>query len=152
VNGRERLHQTGIAAEAADAIVATLSARLDALLATWQLTIQTQGRASRETKNVKPRSASEVLAELQGQLNDLDLHIDTVRREVDTEHKQAADWEKRAMMALSENREDLAAQALRAQQMRANAAAVHESEVLELDAVRDAYVRAVSAVQTSLER
>ena len=152
VNEREQLDRTGVAAEATDAIVATLSARLDALLASWQRTIQSEAKAAPKTENVKPRPAADVLTDLQRQINDLDLRIDTLRREVDIENQQAQDWEQRAMIALRDNREDVAKQALHEQQLHANAAASQESEVIELEAVRGAYRSAVAAVQASLEQ
>jgi len=152
VNERDRLERSGVAADAADAIVATLSARLDALLASWQRAVQTEVKAAPKTDNVKPRSAADVLTDLQRELNDLDLHIAELRREVDTEHQQAGNWEQRAMIALRDNREDMAKQALHKQQHHANAAASQESEVIELEAVRDAYRNAVAAVQASLDR
>ena len=141
-----------MAAEAADAIVATLSARLDALVASWQRAIQLQGKATTKTDNVKPRSGAEVLTDLQRELNDLDLHIDNLRREVDMENQQARDWEQRAMRALRDNHEDLAKQAMQEHQLHTNAAAAQDSEAMELDAVRAAYRNAVAAVEASLKR
>ena len=151
VKERERLERTGVAAEATDAIVATLSARLDALLASWQRAVQAEAKPTPKTENVKPRPAADVLTDLQREINDLDLRIDTLRGEVDTENQQAENWEQRAMIALRDNREDLAKQALHEQQLHANAAASAESEVIELEAVRGAYQSAVTAVQASLD-
>lgn len=148
----DRLERTGVVADATDAIIATLSARLDALLASWQRAIQAEAKAAPKTDNVTPRPAADVLTDLQRQLNDLDLRIDTLRRDVDTENQQARDWEQRAMIALRDSREDLAKQALHEQQLHSNAAASQESEVIELEAVRGAYQSAVAAVQASLER
>jgi phage shock protein A len=148
----ERLERSAVAAEATDAIVATLSARLDALLASWQRAVQAEAKATPKTENVKPRPARDVLTDLQRQINELDLRIDTLRREVDSENQQAENWEQRAMIALRDNREDLAKQALHEQQLHANAAASKESEVIELEAVRGAYQSAVAAVQASLDR
>ena len=152
MNERERLERTGVAAEAADAIVATLSARLDALLASWQRAVQAEGRPTPKTDNVKPRPAADVLSDLQREINDLDLHIAELRREVDMEHQQAGNWEQRAMIALRDNREDMAKHALHKQQQHANAAASQESEAIELEAVRGAYRNAVAAVQASIDR
>ncbi|HKW12564.1 MAG TPA: hypothetical protein VJO33_19405 [Gemmatimonadaceae bacterium] len=149
MNERERLERTGVAAEAADAIVATLSARLDALLASWQRTVQAEAKATARTENVKPRPAADVLTDLQREINDLDLRIATLQHEVDTENNQAENWEQRAMIALRDGREDLAKQAVHEQQLHANAAASQESEVVELEAVRGAYRSAVAAVQAS---
>ena len=149
MNERERLERTGVAAEAADAIVATLSARLDALLASWQRAVQAEAKATAKTENVKPRPAADVLNDLQREINDLDLRIATLQHEVDTENNQAENWEQRAMIALRDNREDLAKQAVHEQQLHANAAASQESEVVELEAVRGAYRSAVAAVQAS---
>jgi len=139
-----------VAADATDAIVATLSARLDALLASWQRTVQAEVKATPKTENLKPRSAADVLTELQRELNDLDLRIDVLRREVDTENQQAQDWEQRAIMAVRDDHDDLAKKALQQQYHHANAAAVQESEAIELEAVRDAYRSAVTAVQATL--
>lgn len=56
VNEREeRLEQTGILAEAADAIVATLAARLDVLLASWQRAVEAEGKAPLRPAKVKRR-------------------------------------------------------------------------------------------------
>ena len=139
-------------ADATDAIVATLSARLDALLASWQRAVHAEAKATPKTENVKPRPAADVLTDLQRQINDLDLRIDMLRREVETENQQARDWEQRAMIALRDSHEDLAKHALHEQQLHANAAAFQESEVIELEAVRGAYQRAVAAVRASLDR
>jgi membrane protein involved in colicin uptake len=147
---RDRLNGSGVVADAADAIVATLSARLDALLASWQLAIQAQRKAAPNTENVKPRSAADVLTDLQRELDDLELHVADLRREVDTEHQSASNWEQRAMIAVRDKREDMAKQALDQQQHHMNAATVQESEAIELEAVRDAYRNAVEAVQASL--
>lgn len=146
----ERLERSGVVADATDAIVATLSARLDALLASWQRAVQAEAKATPKTENVTPRPAADVLTDLQREINDLDLRIDTLQREADTENQQAQDWEQRAMMALRDDREDLAKQALQQQQVHANAAASQESEVIELEAVRGAYQSAVAAVRASL--
>jgi len=151
VNERKRLERMGAAADASDAIVATLSARLDALLASWQLAIQAQRKASPAT-DAKPRAPADVLADLQRELEGLEQHVAELRYEVDTESQSAKNWEQRAMIALRDSREDLAKQALHQQQQHANAAAVQESEAIELEAVRDAYRNAVAAVQASLER
>jgi len=139
-----------VAAEAADAIVATLSARLDALLASWQRAVQAEGKATPKTDNVKPRPPADVLTDLQREINDLDLHIEKLRHEVDTEFQSAREWEQRATMALRDSREDIAKQALQKQQQHANAAASQESEAIELEAVRDAYRNAVAAVQATV--
>ena len=146
----EQLERSGVLAEATDAIVATLSARLDALLASWQRAIQAETKAMPKTENVKPRAAADVLTDLQRQINDLDLRISTLRREVDIEKQQAEDWEQRAMMALRQTGEALAMQALKRQQQHAKVAAQLESETIELEAVRGAYQSAVAAVQGSI--
>jgi len=151
VNTRDRLEHIDVAAEATDAIVATLSVRLDALLATWQRAIQLEGNAPAKRDKAKPRPTAEVLSELQGQVNHLDLLIDKLQREVDSEKTLANDWEQRAILCLRDNREDLAKQALIEVASHATTAASQESELMELHGVREAYRNAVAAVEASLE-
>lgn len=143
---------SGAAAEAVDAIVATLSTRLDTLLASWQLGIDAQRKAPIDAGKGTPRPARDLLPELERELADLERKCAELRREVDDETAQAADWEQRAMMALRDGREDLARQAIAHQGDHAAAASVQETEVQALEAVRDSYLNAVTAVKESIDR
>jgi len=143
---------SGAPAEAMDAIVATLSTRLDTLLASWQLGINAQRKAPIDAAQGTPRSARELLPELERELADLEAKCAQLRQEAEDEARQASDWEQRAMMALQQGREDLARQALARQQDHAAAASVQEAEVQALEAVRDSYRNAVTAVRESIDR
>ena len=143
---------SGAPAEAIDAIVATLSTRLDTLLASWQLGINAQRKAPIDAGKGTPRSARELLPELERELADLEAKCAELWQEAEHEARQASDWEQRAMMALQEGREDLARQALARQADHAAAAAVQEAEEQALEAVRDSYRNAVMAVKDSIDR
>ena len=143
---------SGAPAQAIDAIVATLSTRLDTLLASWQLGINAQRKAPIDAAKGTPRSARELLPELERELANLEAKCAEFRQEAQDEARQASDWEQRAMMALRDQREDLARQAIVRQQDHAAAAAVQEAEVQALEAVRDSYLNAVTAVKESIDR
>ena len=143
---------SGAPAEAIDAIVATLSTRLDTLLASWQLGINAQRKAPIDAGKGTPRSARELLPELERELADVEAKCAELRQEAEDEAHQASDWEQRAMIALQEGREDLARHALARQQDHAAAASVQEAEVQALEAVRDSYLNAVTAVKESIDR
>jgi phage shock protein A len=143
---------SGAPAEAIDAIVATLATRLDTLLASWQLGIDAQRKAPIDAAKGTPRSARELLPELERELADLEAKCAELRQKVDDEARQAADWEQRAMMALRDSREDLAHQALTRQHDHVAAAQVQDAEAQALEAVRDSYRNAVTAVKESIDR
>ena len=143
---------SGAPAEAMDAIVATLATRLDTLLASWQLGINAQRKAPIDAAQGTPRSARELLPELERELADLEAKCAELRQEAEDEARQASDWEQRAMMALQDAREDLARQALARLQDHAAAASVQEAEVQALESVRDSYRNAVIAVKESIDR
>jgi chromosome segregation ATPase len=143
---------SGAPAEAIDAIVATLSTRLDTLLALWQLGVDAQRKAPIDRGKGTPRSARELLPELERELADLEAKCAELRQEAEDEARQASDWEQRAMMALQDAREDLARQALARLQDHFAAGSVQEAEVQALESVRDSYRNAVTAVRESIER
>ena len=143
---------SGAPAEAIDAIVATLSTRLDTLLASWQLGIDARRKAPIDAGKGTPRSARELLPELERELADLEAKCAELLQGAEDEARQASDWEQRAMMALQDGREDLARQALARQADHAAAASVQEAEVQALEAVRDSYRNAVTAVKESIGR
>jgi len=135
--------------EARDALVAAYAARLDALLASWQLAIDAKRKAPITAGNAPPRTAPEVLAELEHELADLERHCIEQRQSAESEDQQAKNWEQRAMMALRDGREDLAREALARQQDHLTTATEQEAEAIELEAVRDSYRNAVTAVKAT---
>jgi chromosome segregation ATPase len=143
---------SGAPAEAIDAIVATLSTRLDTLLASWQLGIAMQRKATVPADNATPRSARDLLPELEKELADLERKCAELRQEVDDETQEAANWEQRAMMALRDAREDLAREAMERLQDHAATAQLQHAEAQALEEVRDSYRNAVTAVKESIAR
>ena len=140
----------GAIVEATDAMLATLSARLDALLASWQLAIAAKRKAPLATSGDVPiRSPSEVLTELERELADLERRCTEQRQAADAESDEAEEWEKRAMEAVRHSRDDAARQALNQVSTHSNAAAQLESTTTELEAVRDSYRNAVTAVRAT---
>ena len=143
-------HEThGVIAEASDALVATLSARLDALLASWQLAMDAKRKEPVTVGNAPPRPPAEVLAELERELADLERRCAEQRQAAGNESEQAADWERRAMSAVQNGRDDLAREALNHHHNHLDAATQLAAEVTELEAVRDSYRNAVTAVRAT---
>lgn len=139
----------GAFVEANEAVLATLSARLDALLASWQLAIAAKRKTPIAATNVPARTASEVLAELERELANLERRCIEERQAADAEARLAADWERRAMEAVRNGADDIAKQALVRLADHTNIAAHIESTATELDAVRDSYRNAVIAVRAT---
>lgn len=150
MSGHDVNETRGAIAEATDAVLATLSARLDALVASWQLAIDAKRKAPIQmSDDVAIRTPSEVLTELERELADLDRRCAEQRQAVDSESSEAEEWERRAMEALRNNREDVARQALVELATHTNTAAQLESTMTELEAVRDSYRNAVAAVKAT---
>jgi hypothetical protein len=148
--GHDVNETTGAIAEATDAVLATLSARLDALLASWQLAIAARRKAPLATTDDVPiRSPSEVLRELERELAGLERRCAEQWQAAEAESNEAEEWEKRAMEAVRNNRDDIARQALTRLYEHSNAAAQLESTATELEAVRDSYRNAVTAVRAT---
>ena len=140
------VHRTsGVIAEATDAVVSTLSARLDALVASWQLAIDAKRKAPVGTDKV--RSPAEVLAELERELTDLEHRCVDMRRASEDETQLAGDWERRAMSAVQDGRDDVARQALNQLRNHLDAATQLATEASELEVLRDSYRNAVKAVR-----
>ena len=150
MSGHDVNETRGAIAEATDAVLATLSARLDALVASWQLAIDAKRKAPIHlSDDIVIRTPSEVLTELERELADLERRCAEQREAVDTESREAGEWEKRGMEALRNNRDDAARQALVEFATHSNIAAQLESTATELEAVRDSYRNAVAAVKVT---
>lgn len=140
----------GVIVDATDAMIATLSARLDALLASWQVAIDAKRKEPVTIENAPIRSPAEVLTELERDLARLESRCADQREAADNEAREAADWERRAMEALRDGRDDLARNALVQQSTHSNAAAQLDATAGELEAVRDSYRNAVTAVRATI--
>ena len=144
------LSETGGAiAYATDAVVAALAARLDALVASWQLAIDARRRAPLADEGMTIRPAADVLAELERQLDDLDRRCGKQREAADSQSREAEDWERRAMTAVREGRDDLATQALNNVGNHRDAATQLTAEAAELEALRESYRNAIAAIRST---
>jgi hypothetical protein len=142
------VHNTsGAIAEATDAVIATLSARLDALVASWQLAIDSKRKAP--VGSDKVRSPAEVLAELERELADLEQRCTDQRQASEDATQVAGDWERRAMSAVKNGRDDLAREALNQFRNHLDAAKQLATEASELEVLRDSYRNAVKAVRVT---
>ena len=138
-------------AEASDAVVAVLSARLDALLASLELAMRAEPTA-RVAGAVAPREPAEVLAELERELNELERQIAERHRAADVETKEASEWEMRAMLAIDEGRDESAKEARDRHGEHLEAAAIQRDSTAELEPIRDSYRNAVAAVRATIGR
>ncbi|HKW45828.1 MAG TPA: hypothetical protein VJN70_00225 [Gemmatimonadaceae bacterium] len=143
--GRDVNETRGAIAEATDAVLATLSARLDALVASWQLAIDSKRKAP--VGNDKVRSPMEVLAELESELANLERRCADQRGASDVEAEAAREWERRAMFAVQDGRDDVARDALNQLRNHMDAATRLATEASELEVLRDSYRNAVKAVR-----
>lgn len=139
------VHRTSGVADATDAVVSTLSARLDALVASWQLAIDSRRKAPVGSDKVRP--PSEVLAELESELAKLEHRCVDMRQASADETQLASDWERRAMSAVRDGRDDMARQALNQLRNHLDAAKQLADEASELEVLRDSYRNAVKAVR-----
>jgi len=144
-DGRET---RGVIVDATDAVVAALSARLDALLASWQLAIDAKRNAPVKGDSV-PKAPPEVLAELEQELADLERRCASKRQASEAETEVAGDWERRAMSAVQDNRDDVARDALNQLRNHLDAARELADEASELEVLRDSYRNAVKAVRVT---
>ena len=140
---------SGVIADATDAVVAALSARLDALLASWQLAIDSKRKAP--VGGDKVRSPAEVLAELEGELADLERRYAEQRDASEAETQLAGDWERRAMSAVRDGHDDLAREALNRLSNHLDAAKQLATEASEFEVLRDSYRNAVKAVRATAD-
>lgn len=139
----------GVIAEATDAVVATLSARLDALVASWQLAIDSKRKTP--VGSDKVRSPAEVLAELERELADLERHCAERREASEAETQLAAEWERRAMSAVRDGHDDLAHEALNRLSNHLDVAKQLATEASEFEVLRDSYRNAVKAVRATAD-
>ncbi|HEY2378093.1 MAG TPA: hypothetical protein VGH98_19110 [Gemmatimonadaceae bacterium] len=137
----------GAIVDGTDAVVATLSARLDALLASWQLAIDSKRKAPVGTDKV--RTPTEVLAELERDLADLERRCADQRQASEVETQAAGDWERRAMSAVQDGRDDVAREALNQLRNHLDTAKQLATEASELEVLRDSYRNAVKAVRVT---
>lgn len=140
----------GVIVDATDAMIATLSTRLDALLASWQHAIDAKREDLVPIENAAIRTPAEVLTELERDLARIESRCADQRDAADNEARQAADWERRAMEAVRNGRDDLARDALAKHSTHGNSAAQLDATARELEAVRDSYRNAVSAVRATI--
>jgi hypothetical protein len=138
------------AVEAADAIAATFAARLDALVASWELAIRNQRVPGPGAQEAVPRAPTAVLADLERELLQLESHCAEHRHVAEDASRQADDWQQRAMRSIEEGRDDLAGQALMRSNELAAAGRVAAEEAEALEQVRDAFENAVKAVRTTV--
>lgn len=139
------------AAESAAALELLLG-RLDAAVAAWERAAAARRIGSPEPAHpgrAAPREPAAVLADLGGQLRELEQQAAELRREADAETRSAADWERRAIGAIHEARDDLARTAFERHQQHREAAAALNQEMAALEAMRDAYQNAAAAIQAA---
>jgi hypothetical protein len=141
-------HTRGAIVDATDAVVAALSARLDALLASWQLAIDAKRNAPVRNDSV-PKAPPEVLAELEHELAELERRCTGKRQASEVETEVAGEWERRAMSAVQDNRDDVAREALNQLRNHLDAARQLADEASELEVLRDSYRNAVKAVRVT---
>jgi hypothetical protein len=146
---RKNRETDGVMADASDALVAAFSARLEALVASWQLAIKARRSAPVADGDAPLRTPTEVLGELERELADVERRCEEQRKAAELEANEASVWESRVMQSLRDGRDDLAKHALVKQQEHSAAAAEREAETTELESVRDAYRNAVTAVRAT---
>jgi len=147
---RSRAVADGAAAGATDALVAALSARLDALVASWELALRARAAAPRpDGRGV--RSPAAVLAELEHELVGLERRCAELRSTIAAAKQAAAESERRAEEELRTTaRENVARQYLALEQKHLADADAAAGDLAELEAVRDAYRAAVEAVRVTV--
>ena len=136
--------------DAADAITAVFAARLEALVASWELAIRSERVPGPGSKSSVHRDATAVLADLEHELVQLESHCAEHRRVADDATREAADWQKRAMLSIEEGRDDLARQAIERSNERTVAGRLATEEAEALEQVRDAFANAVNAVRSTV--
>lgn len=149
MHSQDSIESSGTRADASDAVVAVLSARLDALLASWELAMRAQ-HSARIVGSVVPREPAEVLSDLERELNEVERQYAERRRAADVETTEAAEWERRAMQAIDEGRDESAKEALARHGEHLAAAATQRDSAAELEPVLDSYRNAVAAVRATI--
>jgi hypothetical protein len=142
---------SGATADASDAVIAVLSARLDALLASWELAMRAKP-AARVGASAVPREPAAVLADLERELAELERKVAERRRAADLATKEAGEWERRAMSAIAEGRDDSAKEALSRTGEHMAAAETQRDSAADLEPVLDSYRNAVAAVRATIQR
>ena len=140
----------GAAAESLDASVAVLSTRLDSLIASWEAGIEALRTPALAVPGTVRRAPGDVLAELEHELSALNQQCAEHRRSAAAEAQAAGEWGARAMSAVATGRDDLARHALTRHRAHAAAAEQAAGEASALEAVRDTYQHAVTALKIAM--
>jgi phage shock protein A len=90
-----------------------------------------------------------VLAELERDLADLERRCADQRQASEVETQAAGDWERRAMSAVQDGRDDVAREALNQLRNHLDTAKQLATEASELEVLRDSYRNAVKAVRVT---
>lgn len=127
-------------------VVAAFTARLDHLVAAWEVAIAASRQAPRAGADAGHRTAGQVRAQLVASLDEIEQQCAEHRREAEAEAAAAADWEERAELAVRRDRDDLARIALQRHGVHATAAEHAAAAAAALDGVRDTYRRALAVM------
>lgn len=132
-----------------------LSGQLEGLMSSWEKSLATKpgswlDKRRRAQHDTAPADPARVLTALEVELGDLERDAAALRADAERYRRVAADWEARAMMAMQDDRADLAKNACARRDELLDEIASLNAEVVAMTESAEAYRRAIGALREGL--
>ena len=124
-----------------------LSGQMQTLVSALSASIAEAERPSPQASSTAPQTDQDVLRDLEAQLATLRRDESSLARSIATECAAAEEWERRAMLAVQEGRDDLAKTALRHQREHATTVETLDAERSVVEEIGDSLDKIVTELR-----